>query len=206
MTSERNPEAGFMKSKEKNGKSVPIESECSIIENAGSSSIKQWKEGTTLIVGDSMLAGMEEKRTSGNRSVKVCIFLGAAIQDMYGYLKPLLKRNLDNITLHVRTNNSVDETSTDILNEILSLKNFIEKLCPTCRVIVSNLIYRSDNGKVSLTVKNVNDHRDTLNLDVVNNRNVGGNCLNNSGLHLNSTGYGKLAINFIKKMKNLSKN
>ena len=75
---------------------------------------------------------------------------------------------------------------------------------PTCKVIVSNIIYRSDKGKASLTVKNINDHLDALNLDVVDNRNIGGNCLNNSGLYLNSTGYGKLAINFIKKMKTLS--
>ena len=71
---------------------------------------------------------------------------------------------------------------------------------------MSNLIYRSGNGKASLTVRNVNGHLDALNIDVVDNRNIGGNCFNNSGLHLNSTGYGKLAINFIKKMKNSSKN
>ena len=71
---------------------------------------------------------------------------------------------------------------------------------------MSNLIYQSDNGKHCLTVKNVNDLLDDLNIDVVDNRNIDGNCLNNSGLHINSTGYGKLAINVIKKMKNLSKN
>ena len=125
---------------------------------------------------------------------------------MHDYLKPLLKQNPDNIILHVRTNNWVIETSRDILNEILSLRNLIEKLCPTCKIIVSNLIYRSDNRKASLTVKNVNDHLDALNTDVVDNRNVGGNYLSNSGLHLNSTGYGKLVINFIKRMRNLSKN
>ena len=125
---------------------------------------------------------------------------------MYDYLKLLLKQNPDNIILHVRTNNWVSETSRDILNEILSLRNLIEKLCPTCKIIVSNLIYRSDNRKASLTVKNVNDHLDALNTDVVDNRNVGGNYLSNSGLDLNSTGYGKLAINFIKRMRNLSKN
>ena len=125
---------------------------------------------------------------------------------MYDYLKLLLKQNPDNIILHVRTNNWVSETSRDILNEILSLRNLIEKLCPTCKIIVSNLIYRSDNRKASLTVKNFNDHLDALNTDVVDNRNVGGNYLSNSGLHLNSTGYGKLAINFIKRMRNLSKN
>ena len=65
---------------------------------------------------------------------------------------------------------------------------------------------RSDNGKASVTAQNVNDHLDALNIDVVDNRNIGGNCLNNISLHLNSTRYGKLAINFIKKMRNLSKN
>ena len=91
--------------------------------------------------------------------------------------------------------------SRDILNEILSLKNFTEKLCSTCKVIVSNLIYQSDNGKPCLTVKNVNDLLDDLNIDVVDNRNIDGNCLNNSGLHINSTGYDKLAINVIKKWR-----
>ena len=63
-------------------------------------------------------------------------------------------------------------------------------------------IYR----KASLTVKNVNDHLDALNIDVVDNRNIVGNCLTNSGLHLNSTRYDKPPINFIKKkMKTLSK-
>ena len=48
----------------------------------------------------------------------------------------------------------------------------------------------------------MNDHLDALNLDVVDNRNIGGNCLSNNGLYLNSTGYGKPAINFIKKNEN----
>ena len=50
-------------------------------------------------------------------------------------------------------------------------------------------------------MRNVNDHLDALNLDVVDNMDIGGNCLNDSGLHLNSTRYGKLAINFIQKTK-----
>ena len=82
----------FYESKEKNGKTVPIETEYPIIESAGSSSIRQWKKGTTLIVSDSMLAGIEEKRISGNSSVKVRIFPGATSHDMYNYVKPLLKR------------------------------------------------------------------------------------------------------------------
>ena len=38
------------------------------------SSIRQWKKASTLIVDDSMLRAVKEKRISGNRSVKVRIF------------------------------------------------------------------------------------------------------------------------------------
>ena len=52
-------------------------------------------------------------------------------------------------------------------------------------------------------MRHVKDHMDALNL-VVDNRDIGENYLNNSGLLLNSTKHGKLAINFIKKVKILS--
>ena len=92
------------------------------------------------------------------------------------------------------------------MNGILPLKNFIEKFCPACKVIVSYVVYPSDNGEAYLTVKNVNDHLDALNIDVVDNIHISRNCLKNSGLHLNSTVYGKLVMNFMTKMKVLSKN
>ena len=111
MTSERNPGRGF-ESKEKNEKRVPTETEYLTIENVEKLSlIKQWKRGKTFIVGDSMLAGIEQKRIFGNRNVKVCIFPRATTHDMYDYLKRLLKKNPDNIILHIQTNNSVNETS-----------------------------------------------------------------------------------------------
>ena len=109
--------------------------------------MRQWKKGTTLIVGDSILAGIEEKCIYGNRSVKVRIFPCAATHDMCDFMKPLLKMNTGNIFLYVGINNLLNETSRDSLNEILPLKNIIEKLCPTCEVTFSNLVYRSDNGK-----------------------------------------------------------
>ena len=100
-----------------------------------------------------MLPEIVERRIPGNRSVKVLIFPIATTHEINDFLKPLLKKNPDNIILHTGTNNSVNETSLKILNGILSLKYCIEKLCPTRKVIVPNIIYRSDNGKASLTVK-----------------------------------------------------
>ena len=63
--------------------------------------------------------------------------------------------------------------------------------------------------KFSLTVNNVNQHLSTLQLDIIENSNISNDNSNISnaglsrgGLHLNSQGLGKLAINFIKKIKN----
>ena len=55
------------------------------------------EERPALIIVESILAGIEEKGLSGNKSLKVRIFPGAATHDMYDYLKPLLKSNSDNI-------------------------------------------------------------------------------------------------------------
>ena len=57
-----------------------------IIENGEKVGLVRYrKTGTTLIVDDSILAGIEEKRISGNRNLKVRIFPGATI---HNYLLP----------------------------------------------------------------------------------------------------------------------
>ena len=47
----------------------------------------------------------------------------------------------------------------------------------------------------------MNEHLSALQLDIVDNSNINVTGLNRGGLHLNKTGMGKLAVNFIKKIK-----
>ena len=55
--------------------------------------LHRWDRNTTLIVSDdSMLSGIEERRISKrDRKIKLKNFPGATIDDMYDYIKPLLK-------------------------------------------------------------------------------------------------------------------
>ena len=39
--------------------------------------VEEWKPGTSLIVGDSMIADVREVELSRNKKVKVCFFPGA---------------------------------------------------------------------------------------------------------------------------------
>ena len=125
-------------------------------------------------------------------------FPGATIDDMYDYIKPLLKGCPDNIVLHVRTNNMVNELSKLVLDKLLNLKKFIEHTLPESNVVIFNLITRTDNGRASLTVIKTNEHLHDLPMDIIDNGNITSNELNKGGLHLNPRG---LAINFISRIK-----
>ena len=53
----------------------------------------KWSKNTTLIVGDSMITGVDETMISRkDRVVKVRSFSGATVEYMYDYLKPILKK------------------------------------------------------------------------------------------------------------------
>ena len=79
--------------------------------------------------------------------------------------------------------------------EILSLKAFADKTFLDCNVCISNLTLRTDNAKAALTVNNLNENLSTLQLDIIDNSNISNAGLCRVGLHLNSQGLGKLAIN-----------
>ena len=99
------------------------------------------------------------------------------------------------------TNNTVNESSKVVLGKLLDLKKFIENTLPESNVIISDLITRADNGKTSLAVSKTNEHLHGFQMDIIDNRNITSNQLNKAGLHLNPRGLGKLAINFIRRIK-----
>ena len=163
----------------------------------------QWPPNTTLIAGDSMLSGIVEKKLTGKKKspVKVRVFPGASIEDMYDFMKPLMRKSPSNIILHVGANNCADDSSREILDKLLSLKYEIEKQLPKCNVYISKLIDRYDDAIARCKVKHVNNHINSLKLKVVDNDNITTKHLDNNGLHMLDIGTGKLAVNFIKTIK-----
>ena len=100
----------------------------------------KWSKSTTLIVGESIVSGIEENTKSRQwRKVKVKSFPGTTIEGMYDYIRPLLKKCPKNIILHIGTNDTVNETSKIVLDKLLSLKAFVKKALPDCNFYISNL-------------------------------------------------------------------
>ena len=150
------------------------------------------------------MSGIEERRIlKKDIKAKVINLPGATIDDIYNYIKPLLKKCPDNTILHIGTNNTVNEPSKIVLDKLLNLKKFIEHILPKSNVVIFNLSARTDNGKGSLAVIKTNEQLHGLQINVINNGNIISNELNKGGLHLNLRGLGKLAIKFIRRTKNL---
>ena len=60
------------------------QSECKVEDES------KWHENTALIVGDSMISGIDQQRLSvKGRIIKAQSFPGATINNMYDYIKPL---------------------------------------------------------------------------------------------------------------------
>ena len=96
----------------------------------------QWKKRTTLVVGDSMLAGLREAKLSRSKMIKVHYFPGGKTEDLQYHLIPYLKKKPDNIIIHIGTTDSPYKTEDLIYQELLNVKETINKFDPNCKNIV----------------------------------------------------------------------
>lgn len=73
--------------------------------------------------------------------------------------------------LHIGTNNIVKKTLEVILDKILSFKNVTGKRLLAFQVIISNIMQKPDNGKVSPNGMRLNKHLWDPELDYIDNNN-----------------------------------
>ena len=113
------------------------------INNADNNTVQEnneeWRKGTTLILEDSTISGLIEKKMSRNRKIKVRYFPGAKIKDMYHYAIPLLEKKPENIILHLGTNDAPYKSEIDILKDLIELKGFILEKLLSCKKITLSL-------------------------------------------------------------------
>ena len=112
LKSKRNKDAIPEKPLEKTPISVtPVTQEDTLPSN---DTPNKWPEGTICIAGDSILNGIDGSLLSQKRLVKVRQFPEATITDRYDHLKPILKRHLEFLILHIGTNDTSKYTPNEI--------------------------------------------------------------------------------------------
>ena len=95
--------------------------------------------------------------------------------------------------MHIGTNDTLDNTSREILDKILKLKTYIQEL-PKCKITISTPIKRHDHGKASLTISHLSKKFKDLSIFVDDNSNTGPFYLNSGSLHLNDEGLGRFMM------------
>ena len=141
---------------QKTARSKVSDANCTINEASPKKTKHTWPADTCVIVGDSIITGIDEKSLSKNLLVKVHDFRGVTLADINYHIIPILKKKPDVIILHVGTNDSVSRTSREILDDMLQLKSAITKTLPNFQVIFSPPTLRVDNGKAALTLHRLN--------------------------------------------------
>ena len=167
------------------------------------------KRQKTIIVGDSIVKGLQQHKfaKAAKQNVQIKCFPGATVQDMNDYVKPVLRKKSDTIILHVGTNSTSNKEAGEIINDIDKLCQQIKEMNPDVELVMSELINREDNPKANKTVKEVNklleDYCTATNLNLITHRNILDRSLNRSKLHLNRFGPSSLlAKNFISYLHN----
>ena len=126
---------------------------------------------------------------------------GAKIKDISNNLDELIHNDLKTTILHVGTNNAVEDTPEDIYNDLISLKLKIEDKIPSCQVVVSCLVKRSDNFKANKTAEKVNSFIKLAKLKFIDNGNITNKHLGRRGLHLNHNGNVILRKNLLRAIR-----
>ena len=162
-----------------------------------------WPKGTICIAGDSIVLGLQPGLLSQKRKVKVKSFSGTNVTDMHDNIKPILRHKPEYIILHAGTNDALNLPPNEILDKILELKKKIEEINKDCKVIISTPTYRFDNRKAGNTVNELTNMLINLSVPIVENKNISRKHLGYKGLHLNSYGSSRLAMNLISVIKKL---
>ena len=121
---------------------------------------------------------------------------------MYHYAIPLLEKKPGNIILHLCTNNAPYKSDTDILKDLIELKNFILENLPSYKKItLSSTAVHTDKESATKNNENLTNTLKEQNIPSVAHNSITHKHLYPDCLHLNSVGFSILAGNFLSYIR-----
>ena len=155
---------------------------------------------SVLILGDSMIKGLQYwKMCREDTKVNLKYFPGATTEDMESYVIPPLRRNPDEVIIHVGTNDLRDKTSRQVAESVVNLSDNILQNSTANKVSIASVIHRNDdpalNSKISECNKILKSFASNRQWGYIDNSKIGSTMLNKGGLQLNHKGSSALAKN-----------
>ena len=109
-----------------------------------------------LVVRDSVVKGIKKSKLSKTRHIRVQPIPGGKTEDIQQNLKDLLHEDLETVITHAGTNNATTDAPQMVADKMITLKQNTEGSLPKNRVIISNLIARTDNTKANSIIRRTN--------------------------------------------------
>lgn len=164
------------------------------------------KEHKTLIIGDSVIKGINE---AGLDRTKVTCLRGARVQNIKESLQKASPCDYETIIIHGGTNDCTKDDHVDTATEQYDdMIKYVRDSAPETRLIISTACPRTDNiahqGRVNTLNLKVKCVAEKYNCGIIDNDDnfklmngqADDNLLNRSGLHLSVFGTRKLLANF----------
>ena len=151
-----------------------------------------------------MIACLKEAKLSSKKKIKVRFFPGAKTEDLMFHLIQNLKKNPDNIIIHIGTNNAPYKNENILYEELKQIKDLIIDHYRDCKNIFTSCpIVRTDNKKANNVLKKYIDILKREEKKVIFHNNILESQLYRDALHLSSNGTTMLAGNFISRIRRL---
>ena len=122
---------------------------------------------------------------------------------MFDHVNAVLRRKPSHIVLAVGCINSTQQDYVTMVEEIVTLKQYITSRLPSCKVTFSSMFMRTDNRAANSTINRANSLIRQINIGYIDNDNIVDIHLGNRGLHLNNRGVGRFALNLISYIRSL---
>ena len=174
-----------------------------MIKNSCNGANEQFKKRKIIIVGDSLLNGINEKGLSKSHSIKVNNIPGGTSDVILDKLDDFLKNKLDGLIVYAGTNDITK--GKNLLNNVKKILKQVKKFSPNTKVAFSSIVTRKDKKDISKTVQDTNsrlkNYWSQKNIDFIQNSNITEEHLGIKKLHLNKNGNSLLANNFLKYLR-----
>ena len=160
------------------------------------------------IVGDSMTRNVCIKLQGAE--VRKFTMSGATIEDVESRLPHIIGKTKPNtLIIHVGTNNLIQDNIENLRQKYCNLLRQAKRDCPECKILMSGIFLRADEGNLVTSVPQANELLQELcsaysveYLDNFLNRNKSVQSLKRDGLHLTRTGVSDLTTRLERKLQN----
>ena len=156
-----------------------------------------------VVIGDSMLNGVNEKGLSKSHSVQVKSYPGATSEDILDKKGGILKLKLHCLFLHAGTNDLMN--NVNLLKTVKKMVKKVKNSSPNTKIVFSSVILHKDkkdiSKKVGETKQRLKNYCKQKNIDFVDNSNIIEEHLGSKKLHINKRGkeYLKVFDGFLLK-------